>query len=465
MPQLFQVHTHLRALALTSLAIHAVLGGSAALASTTCQPTWVATFVGNAALSNDVFALTIFDDGTGPALYAGGDFVSAGSQTVNRVAKWDGATWTPLGSGLNNTVRAFAVFEGALYAGGDFTASGAVAGLNRIARWNGASWEAVGSGVSGGLVRALEVFDDGSGEALYVGGGFTSAGGVPDTSFLARWNGQAWSSVDADLNLRVNALKVFDDGNGPALYAGGRFSTAGGVPANRVAKWNGSAWSALGDGVTGGSSPWVRALEVHDDGSGPALYVGGGFASASAVPGTSLIARWDGHSWSALASGLDRAGVPSVDEIAVFDDGTGPALYAGGFFDAAGAVPVNNIARWDGAQWSPLEEGVNNYVLALAATPPTDSSGGQLFVGGLFSNAGGASAGRMGLWNGCPTQEVSNCPGDANGDNAVNFADLNAVLSDFGLIGGDFVGDVNNDGCVNFADLNEVLSTFGAECE
>jgi hypothetical protein len=209
----------------------------------------------------------------------------------------------------------------------------------------------------------------------------------------------------------------------------------------------------------------VRALEVHDDGSGSALYVGGGFASAGGVPGTSLIGRWDGHSWSALANGLDRGGVPSVDAITVFDDGTGPALYAGGFFDIAGTLPVSNIARWNGVVWSPLDVGVNNYVLAMAATPPSNTTGGQLFVGGQFSNAGGASASRMGLWNGCPAQEVSACPGDANGDNAVNFTDLNAVLSDFGLIGGDFVGDVNNDGCVNFSDLNEVLSSFGVKCD
>jgi hypothetical protein len=34
---------------------------------------------------------------------------------------------------------------------------------------------------------------------------------------------------------------VFDDGSGggPALYAGGVFTTAGGMPANNIAKWQG----------------------------------------------------------------------------------------------------------------------------------------------------------------------------------------------------------------------------------
>lgn len=59
------------------------------------------------------------------------------------------------------------------------------------------------------------------------------------------------------------------------------------------------------------------------------------------------------------------------------------------------------------------------------------------------------------------------CDGDTNGDNQVNFADLNTVLSSFGQTGapGTVPGDVNGDGTVNFADLNTVLSNFGTTCE
>ncbi len=58
------------------------------------------------------------------------------------------------------------------------------------------------------------------------------------------------------------------------------------------------------------------------------------------------------------------------------------------------------------------------------------------------------------------------CPGDTNGDGVVNFTDLNAVLSAFGMSGapGFTGGDVNADGVVNFADLNIVLSNFGQSC-
>lgn len=57
----------------------------------------------------------------------------------------------------------------------------------------------------------------------------------------------------------------------------------------------------------------------------------------------------------------------------------------------------------------------------------------------------------------------ASCRGDANGDRIVNFIDLNAVLSSFGLSGEGLSGDVNCDGVVNFGDLNTVLSAFGRE--
>jgi hypothetical protein len=44
--------------------------------------------------------------------------------------------------------------------------------VNQIARWDGASWSALGSGTNGGSVFALSVFDDGGGPALYAGGQF-----------------------------------------------------------------------------------------------------------------------------------------------------------------------------------------------------------------------------------------------------------------------------------------------------
>lgn len=56
------------------------------------------------------------------------------------------------------------------------------------------------------------------------------------------------------------------------------------------------------------------------------------------------------------------------------------------------------------------------------------------------------------------------CPGETNGDDLVNFADLNNCLANFGQSGINLPGDVNSDGTVSFGDLNIILSAFGSAC-
>ena len=276
-----------------------------------------------------------FNDGSGDALYIGGKFTVAGEALANGIAKWDGTSWSAVGAGMDPGVGALAVFDDgdgpALYAGGDFTTAGGVS-ANRIAKWDGTSWSALGSGMND-IVYDLAVFDDGGGAALYAGGPFTTAGGVIANG-IAKWNGSSWSALGSGMNDLVAALIVFDDGGGPALYAGGDFTTAGGVSANRIAKWNPGvpgSWSPLGAGMNDPFSIAVSALAVFDDGGGPALYAGGYFTTAGGVS-ANRVAKWDGSSWSPLGSGVTSA----VRALTVFDDGGGPALYVGGDFTMAG---------------------------------------------------------------------------------------------------------------------------------
>jgi hypothetical protein len=364
------------------------------LTAGTCQPGWLPTFGAQPGVDDEINALAVFDDGTGPALYVGGNFDFAGSVLANEVAKWDGSTWSALGSGisspggLNDFVSVLGVFDlgsgPALYAGGRFTSAGGVAAKS-IAKWDGSSWSPLGSGlgtfVSDG-VDALAVFDDGSGPALYAGGDFANAGGVA-ANYIAKWDGSTWSAVGSGTSWIVHSLAVFDDGGGPALYVGGRF----GAPASRIARWDGSSWSSLGSGTNGP----VNDLAVFDDGEGAALYAGGQFDMAGGIA-ASRIAKWNGSSWSPLGSGLDRLAI----SLSIFDDGSGPALYAGGSFTTAGGAPASYVARWDGSSWSPLGSGVDDTVVALAVFD--DGSGPALVAGGSFKTAGGVGVVGVATW-------------------------------------------------------------------
>jgi hypothetical protein len=324
---------------------------------------WVSLNPGVPGADGGVHAVAVDDQGN---LYIAGQMSFVGTVAVNNIAKWDGTTWSALGTGLglvpNDYVKALAISGTNLYAGGVFTTAGGVAATN-IAKWDGSAWSALGSGL-GGVVNALAL----NGTALYAGGFFTSAGGVAATN-IAKWDGSAWSALGSGLDAQVTALGV----GGSGLYAGGYFTKAGAVAANRIAKWDGSDWSALGSGI--GDGP-VYALAV----SGTNLYAAGFFTS---------IAKWDGSVWSTLGSGMNNYAYA----LAV----SGTNLYVGGSFTNAGGVAANRIAQWDGRAWSALGSGVGTYyafVSALAA------SGTNLYAGGEFTTAGGVTAANIAKWSG-----------------------------------------------------------------
>jgi hypothetical protein len=357
---------------------------------------------GGVGFQSQVEALAVFDDGSGPALFVGGAFTPSLGGPGQNIAKWNGTSWSTLGIGTNNDVLALTVFqvggEPVLVAGGAFTLAGGVP-VTGVARWNGTSWSALGS-VPNLSVLALEVLDVGGGSMLYAGGRIGPLAG-PFTDLVALWNGTKWIALGGTLNGTVNTLEAFDGGAGPALHAGGAFTSAGGVPAAGIARWNGSAWEALDGGVsyfTTPSSPLVSALAVHDDGSGPRLFVGGQFTAAGDAP-ASYLARWSGSDWTALGSGVDDG----VHALAVFDDGAGVALYAGGTLRSAGGVSVATIGRWSGVSWEPLGGGMfhaSQIASTDALTVFDDGAGVALYAGGRFTSAGGVPADNVARWDG-----------------------------------------------------------------
>ncbi len=352
-------------------------------------------------LLQTVNALGVFDDGSGARLYAQGT-----SGTTGRLRYFDGAAWQEEPGALThpsgNAGVAFALQQfddgsgNRLFVGGGFGRVGATSAGN-FARFDGSAWQGGATGLNE-LVYALARHDDGSGDKLYVGGGFTAIDGLTRRS-IARWDGANWSSAGAGFaSGRVNALMTFDPGTGRALYAGGSFHVAGGDNGNRIARWTGTSWAPLGTGLTGGANTDVRALCEYDDGTGNALYVGGRFTTAGSVA-TSCIAKWDGSSWSSVGGGVAAGVSTRVEDLAVFDDGTGPKLYVAGSFATAGGNSIEGIARWNGTSFSAVTPGATfGVVSALAGYD--DGSGMQLYAAGTFSQIAGFTTDCIARWNG-----------------------------------------------------------------
>lgn len=442
-----------------------VLGllSSAALADE-CTPEWDPTFGVPGANTGIVFDLVTHDDGNGTAMYVSGSFTSIGGTAANRIARWNGANWARLGSGLsNNEVYAIESFDGKLFAAGYFDSAGGVAGTAKLASWNGNAWESLDAQLElfSNQLWALATWDDGQGEALYIAGNFENVGGVNNASFIAKYDGENFSSLGTPISgagvpLIVFSAHTWDDGDGEALYVGGRFLSIDGVPASRIAKWDGSNWSALGSGIDGPLAPSsVNAMVAFDDGTGEQLYVAGqAFTSAGGQP-ANRVARWDGSQWSSVGDGFADGIVWGLE---VFDDGNGPALYAFGTFTASGTTPIDRIARWNGTVWEQVGAGANGATYRGLAYD--DGNGSAMFVGGAYTTIGGVTANRISRFVAC---EDDGIPGDINGDGEVNVDDLLIVLNNWGECGdcGDCPADVTGDCHVNVDDLLIVLNSWG----
>lgn len=385
----------------------------------------------------DVYAIASFDpDGPAPLaprLVVAGKFQSAGGQPASNIAQWDGRAWSTLGSGIDGPVNQLLVLDAdgvgpalpALFAAGEFAIAGGVR-ASSIARWNGSAWSEIDGGVSG-TVYAMAAYDeDGPGvqpAALFVGGSFATAGGIPVKGF-ARWAGDMWSAVADGPHVTPFVMTPLDsDGAGPQpeeLFVGGFLSVdSGQFPGAWIEKWTGQAWLPIGNGLGNlgkGYSylPGCYALHAFDpDGVGPqpnVLYVGSDcqYANKTLANG---IAKWDGKSFQSLGSGLNEPYDARITSIRTYDeDGDGPkppALFVAGNFTVIGGVSASGIARWDGLNWSPvggsLLGGFSPYEKLLLETFDPDEAGpvtdGLYLAGGFFS-VGGVSAKFIARWNG-----------------------------------------------------------------
>jgi trimeric autotransporter adhesin len=383
-----------------------------------------------AQFNDTIHALTTLPDGS---LVAGGTFRTINGVTRERIARWDGTAWQPLGTGLgtlNTTiVRALAVLpNGDLIAAGRFMNAGGVAATN-IARWNGTAWQPLGSGLGNTTtdVNALLVLPGGD---LISAGTFTTSAGV-SLPGIARWTGEAWLPLGAGISGNVRALTLLPNGD---LVATGDISAVANATQRNVLRWDGNAWLGMSAAVPsgpvgnalqvlpnstlvaagstiqfwnglawvalgGGSYATVNTLTLMPNGD---LVAGGSFQGVGGVVGglggpgihASGIARWDGARWHAFGTGFGGASRTLINALLRLPDGD---VIAGGAFLAAGGVEVGNLARWNGKAWSALGPAslLNGEVRALARLP-----NGDLVAGGSFSQAGSRTARGVARWDG-----------------------------------------------------------------
>ncbi len=322
----------------------------------------------------------------------GNVYAAGGLDTALYVVKWNGTSWMELGSGSTSPVSLFgeiatmvADSAGNIYVGGAPYSTPGTPPIHTVMKWDGTSWSDVGSG-TGALVLNAEVLTlcmDRSGN-LYAAGVFENSTGH---TYVAKWDGTSWTELGTGTsslkgNSEIDVIYTDAAGN---LYAGGGFTdgavdTIGNI---YVAKWDGASWSELGPGICHGYGEYY-IYSITGDPAGN-IYAAGKFADANGY----YVAKWDGSMWSELGTG---AGILSANDLitSMCWDNVGN-LYATGFFtDSVSFLSGHEyVAKWNGSTWSELGTGssalnANDWIFSVCS-----DVAGNIYAAGDFKDAAG----------------------------------------------------------------------------
>ncbi len=184
-----------------------------------------------------VYALTADSNGT---LYAGGGFTDlTGIPEADNVASYSAGSWHAMGSGpvsgaVQDFVRSLTAHGTDVYVGTDAVNVAGIARADHVAKWNGSSWSALGSNTAGDngwfsngfTIDALAT----TGSILVAAGSFQNANLIATADDLAYFDGVHWRPIGSDgagngpLNGHPTALGI----TGGKVYVGGAFTAAGG---------------------------------------------------------------------------------------------------------------------------------------------------------------------------------------------------------------------------------------------
>jgi hypothetical protein len=351
----------------------------------------------NVGVMGDVKAMHMANGTT--LMYIGGTFINLrGGMRVNYIVTYDTVTqaWGQLSvngaAGVNNEVYAIAAISATeVYIGGKFTATKSGLSVGGIVKWNGTAWTALQAGTNNGVtitssryVLAVAKL----GNYVFVGGSFTSLSGGGVGSMLAKWDGATWGPVlggnsQGFLNGAVQCLLTV----GSTLYIGGTFTsgTDSGIATSRFGKWTVAGNIQVASHTFYGvAASGVNAL-AYD---GTYIYLGGIFATT--VIGTTTtpltvnnIARFDPitDQWSAFKVNSQVGLATSVNAICTTESG----VYIGGAFTSStSGTTLNYVAGWRNATSSWLQFGNPSLPGLDGSVSLLYCSNSTLYVGGNF---------------------------------------------------------------------------------
>ncbi|KAA3631404.1 MAG: T9SS C-terminal target domain-containing protein [Calditrichaeota bacterium] len=357
-----------------------------------------------------------------------------GDDYPKAVIQWKNNNWEVVnGNGLRDYSYLSCVHQNKLIVAGEFDYAGGKE-ANKIAMFDGEEWTSFGEN---NILNMPSLYS--YGDSLLLGGWFDKIGGVQSNSAVL-WDGSNVHAIGFDSVCQVVTLYKYKD----TLFASGRLTVAGYEPnsirlakrvndiwipcdeqpngaigeyieykgnlivagdfdsigtteAINIALWNGISWEAITSSVelTYDDPEIFRLYNFHDT-----LYTVGRFHTINGVRAEG-VARWDGSNWSSINNGnIVNPDSFTISDIALY----GEEIIITGHFNTIGGVEAKNIASWDGETFSPLGSGIsrdtvqNPWSLSLDLVSKLQIIDQDLYVVGDFLNAGDKFSCNIARW-------------------------------------------------------------------
>ncbi|MFN8155672.1 MAG: T9SS type A sorting domain-containing protein [Bacteroidia bacterium] len=396
-----------------------------------------------------------FDFDVAGNIYMVGAFTSINGSAISGVAKYNGSSWSSLGTGINvsssNQARAVHCMSGQVYIAGPFTSVSGI-NCNGFAKWNGSAWSSLNTG---GMILSVSTHFAEFNNQLYLSS-LSSTTGFNQFNRVFKYDGSTLVQLGGNFDSDIYHLRFVNN----KLYVTGNFNLCGSTPVNHLAYWNGTSWTDDGTGLNfttydiaataactlvGGAgtnfgssyffqnaavwrlNKWmptgngvngnVNALLVD----GQYVYAAGSFTDAGGLTGR--VMRWDGLQWDTLNGGLT---IRVVRDMAIFRD----TLYIGGNFTDPQTLGGRYLAKWNGSQWVEIPGDVNSDVYAL------EVYNNELYIGGAFTSMGSGPANQIVKYNGTTWTNLSSMTNNTVKDIKFDQNGIMYVGGGFTTIGG-----------------------------
>jgi hypothetical protein len=334
-----------RTSALLSVAALLAAVAATALASEAQAATWSVATTPNATSQRNMF--NGVDAQSASAAWAVGS-ADTGSSPATRplVARWNGTSWSQESTPALGSAATLNAVDG--NATDHVWAVGAVGAGTLTQRWNGSQWNVVPSPVPAGAtdatLRGVKAF--GANDAWAVGDATMSAGNFPRRTLLTRWNGTSWSIVPSPSPDPNQNLLTAVDGVAPndVWVVGnlGHDGYGGDTVAGMMLHWDGSAWTRVPVPGADATFSIIKLRDVVALASDNVWVVGEAF-NRQMLRTVPYVLRWNGTGWHHIT--IPNAPEGGLRGVAALSPNN---IYAVGHQNGSRTL----IARWNGNTWS-----------------------------------------------------------------------------------------------------------------